>query len=134
MLVRFKIEHLKNMKASQLIGMDLTAYTHTEGPAQTWIKDEKIMGCGGIQKLWGGVGEAWLILGDHALEYPVLVGLKSIRMFKVMVEGFHRVQAHVLDGFDKGVQFVNAIGFEHESLMKQYGPNKEDYHRYVILR
>lgn len=134
MLIRFKIEHLEKMKASQLIGMDLTAYSHTEGPAYTWIKDDKIIGSGGIQRLWDGVGEAWLIIGDRALEHPVLTGLKSIRMFKAMVEGFHRIQAHVLDGFEKGVQFATAVGFEHESLMRQYGPNKEDYHRYVILR
>lgn len=134
MLINFKIEHLNQIKASQLIGMDLSAYTHAEGPAKTLIKDGEIVGCGGIQKLWKGVGEAWLILGDYALEYPIEVGLKCIRLFRVMGPEFHRIQAHVLEGFDKGIQLVEAIGFEHESLMKQYSPNKENYHRYVILR
>ena len=134
MLIRFQIDHLKQMQASQLIGIDLEVYNHTDGPAMTFIRDDKIVGCGGIHRLWKGVGEAWLILGDDVFQYSVVSARHIVRLFKGMVTDFHRIQAHVLNGFDKGTQLAESIGFTHESLMKQYGPNKEDYHRYVILR
>lgn len=134
MIITFTIDHLRQIEASQLVGMDLTAYQHTKGPAMTLVKYGEIVGCGGIHELWKGVGEAWLILGDKAFDYPIEVVRQAVRNFKRMINGFHRVQAHVLEGFDKGVQFVNAMGFELEGEMKQYGPNKENYLRYVILR
>ena len=134
MIIEFKIEHLKDMDATHLAGMDLSAYQHVDGPAVTFIKDDKIIGCGGIHRLWSGVGEAWLILSEHSFECPITIVRQTLRNFKTMINGYHRIQANVLEGFDRGVQFVNAFGFVLEGKMEQYGPNKENYYRYVILR
>ena len=134
MIISFTIDHLRQIEASQLVGMDLSAYQHTKGPAMTLVKYGEIIGCGGVNELWGGVGEAWLILGDKAFDYPVTVLRQTVRNFRTMIGKFHRIQAHVLEGFDKGVQLVSALGFELEGTLKQYGPNKENYLRYVILR
>lgn len=134
MLIDFTIDHLMKMRASQLVGIDLSIYTHVDGPAKTLVLGSDIVGCGGIHKLWNGVGEAWLILGDEALKHPIMVAFCSARIFRDIVNGFHRIQAHVLEGFDRGIKFAEMMGFEHEGLMKQFGPNRENYHRYVILR
>lgn len=134
MIVNFKIDHIHKMNASHLIGMDLSAYRHTAGPANTLILDDIPVACGGIHELWKGVGEAWLILGDEALEHSVIVLRHVVILFKRMVRDFHRIQANVLSGFNEGVQLVSALGFKLEGPLKQYGPNKEDYQRYVILR
>ena len=138
MIVDFEIDHLKAMdlKESQLIlgAHTIDQYKDINGQAKTLIIDNKIIACGGIETLWKGVGEAWLILSEHVFDYRLAVALKCRRMFPAMTRDYHRVQALVLTSFDKGIKIVKFLGFKSEGLLEQYGPDKEDYYRYVILR
>ena len=138
MIISYKREHLKQMEledAQLILGSEtLERYSMVVGPAKTLIIDDKIIGCGGIEPVWRGVGDAWLLLSRYLFEYPIAVGKHCKKMLPEMSRSFHRVQALVLADFVKGVQFVNALGFEYEGIMKSYGPNREDFLRYVILR
>ena len=138
MITDFKIDHLKQMDLSNsrdVLGVDfLERYKDVNGPAKTLIIDDKVIGCGGIETLWNGVGEAWLLLSDHVFDHRVTLVLNCRRMFSDMVRDYHRVQALALASFYLGVKFAEFMGFEHEGLAFRYGPNKEDYYRFVILR
>lgn len=134
MIVLFEPNHLNHMDIEQarLFGVDL--YKQISGDAFTLIIDNKIIACGGIEQLWPGVGEAWLIMSEGALKYPVSVMRRAREIFPKMNTKYHRVQALVLYQFHKAMLFVERLGFRYEGLMQAYGPNKEDYMRYVILR
>jgi len=114
--------------------MYVGAYIQSTGPAFTYIMDKKVIGCGGIHEMWNGVGEAWLILGKDVIDYRVTTMRHIMREFPKILNGYHRVQAHVLQGFEKGIQFIESLGFVTEGKALQYGPNRENYIRYSILR
>lgn len=99
------------------------------------ISDGKILGCGGIKKLWNGVGEAWALFSDEiesygrdCYEYVATYGSSLIREMHL-----HRIQATINANNDLSIKFAEGIGLTRECLMKGYGWNGDDYYLYSIL-
>jgi hypothetical protein len=103
------------------------------GPAATLLSDNgEIIGCGGIRRLWDGVGEAWgvpsKIIGKHG---KAVYGAVQ-EFFEKHRNEFHRIQATA--GFDKAAQFLESLGFEYEGTLRKYGPSGTDFRMYAIVR
>ena len=50
---------------------ELAQQTEEDGLSITGIINGEIVGCGGIRKLWVGVGEVWTILSPKTALYPI---------------------------------------------------------------
>lgn len=107
--------------------------TLDESTARSLFYNDKIIAAGGIVKMWEGVGTAWAVLGNIENKRKVALLYKK-HLYKMMIDNrFHRLQADILVGFDKGVRFVEFLGFKFEGTMKAYDKDKRDYLRYALV-
>lgn len=135
----FKPEHLVNIKRedidSQMLDimgdLDGRAFWYAKsGPAVTMLEDEVILCVGGIVWFWSGVGEAWLLVSPEGRKRKVAL-LKVVRAFLDNRTEFHRIQASIMYGNARAHKTAMLLGFIPEGMMVRYGPNKENYVRYV---
>ena len=108
-----------------------------EGPAFTIMIGKKVVGSLGIAKVFNGVGIAWCIMDrDIPGKFKRRVALicKEELVRKMDRFNFHRVQADIAMSFDDGRKFVEFVGMKSEGVMRAFGPDKEDYERYAMVR
>ena len=91
---------------------------------------------GGAVPKWGKVSDVWLLV-DREFSILIQPYKKEFFMgFRYYLDkmNYERMQTGVLKGFDKGVQFAEALGFENEGLMRKQGPDGSDYWRYARIQ
>lgn len=103
-----------------------------------WVDDE-LIGCGGVQELWPGVGNAWLVLVPGRLKGPARLrhGVRTMRALleAAMVErGMWRIQAACHADWEMACNLADVLGGEKEGLMRQYGPDGTDFWLYAWVR
>lgn len=88
----------------------------------------EIVACGGIDLMWPGVGEVWLMLTPDVDEYPkatykiIRDGLNKI----IESNNLFRVQAWGRIGFDKAHILFKHLGFKPEGIARKYTPDGVD--------
>jgi len=103
------------------------------GPGITILEGDVILATGGIIQFWKGVGEVWMIVSPSGRKSGTVVYRHMKRFLdKCFKEyGFHRIQTNILYDFKKPHESIMRLGFIPEGMMIHYGPNKENYVRYV---
>ena len=107
---------------------DLAQQTEDDGLSMTGIVNDVIVGCGGIRKLWAGVGEVWLMLSPKVNLYPIRTyeciknGLEQL----IEENDFHRLQAWGRIGFTKAHTLFRHLKFKPEGIAKCYTPDRCD--------
>lgn len=106
------------------------------GPTVCATLGDDTLCVGGVARLHSGLGVAWLIVNVLFLKYPKFM-LKTSR--QIVKEGFdhlklHRIQMDIEAQYSENIRFAEKLGFWAEGIMHQYGPQKQDYIRYVCLR
>ena len=118
----------------------INAHTHgrtlaTSGPAFAGWDGDQLLGVAGVARGWPGVGEAWAILTDAGRRKPIAV-CRMVRdglSLCARAGRFRRVHADVISTFARGCRWVEALGFKAECVLERYGPNGEDFIRYVMF-
>ena len=98
----------------------------------------KVIGLGGIVKIWDGVGIGGLAFSSEAmtsgnnetsrwLHRSILVEMTSI----IQELGLHRVETTVACDYPDRCRWIEHIGFRDEGLMRKYGPDGKDHYRYA---
>ncbi len=114
---------------------ELAQQTEDDGLSITGYVNNEIVGCGGIRKLWDGVGEVWLILSPNVNDYP-------IRTYECIREGFEqliaendfvRLQGWCRKGFVKAHTLFRHLGFKPEGIAKKYTPEGVDCVLYGLV-
>jgi len=141
-IVPFKPEHMTSIEKADidaeilafLGSLDKRAEQYAaEGPATTMLMDGVVLAVGGVIQFWPGVGEAWMMVAPEGRK-------KGLSLYKYMDQflqkcfreySFHRIQASVLVGHQEAHKCIMRLGFIPEGMMIHYGPNKENYVRYV---
>ena len=115
---------------------ELAQQTEEDGLSMTGIVNDEIVGCGGIRKLWEGVGECWIILSPKVNLYPT-------RTYECIKDGFEkliaendfvRLQAWGRIGFAKAHTLFKHLGFKAEGIARKYTPDGIDSILYAIVR
>jgi hypothetical protein len=139
----FKPEHMISIEKNDIdadvltfLGdLDYRAELYAKmGPAITMLQDDKVLAIGGAIRLWPGVGEVWMMVAPEGRK-------KNLSLYKCMSgfldtcfeNGFHRIQTSILFGHNEAHKCIMRLGFIPEGMMVHYGPNKENYVRYVRL-
>lgn len=103
----------------------------------TWMDGNKVLALGGVTKLWEGSGEAWILLDQSALRYPIAVRKMAIRYLSEAREQYWRIQATVKADFREGVRFALSLGFSLKNPkgepMRRYGVDGGDYYMLEML-
>tara|TARA_R110001632_G_scaffold5260_1_gene21444 strand:+ start:102 stop:542 length:441 start_codon:yes stop_codon:yes gene_type:complete len=139
-MVDYKPEHIESILDGDMSKMARKSFGMAEdiahglvapGLAFTGLIDGYVIASAGIKPLWPGVGEAWIVASDNMPKKKLSV-IKLIREnFDRMIQdnNFVRVQAGVRYDWPEAKRFAEFLGFEHEGIMKKYGPDGQDYYR-----
>lgn len=112
---------------------ELAQTREDNGQCITGLIDDKIVGCGGIDLMWEGVGEVWVMLAYD-------IGCHSLKAYKVIKDGLEklikdnnlrRVQAWGRIGFDASHTLFKHLGFIPEGIARCYGYDGSDYILYA---
>lgn len=115
---------------------ELAENREENGQCITGVVDDRIIGCGGIDLMWPGVGEVWVLLSYDTDKCPV-------RAYEVIRDGLKkliddndlwRVQAWGRIGFAKAHTLFRHLGFKPEGLARKYTHDKVDCILYSIVR
>ena len=139
-LVPFRPEHLAQIRLTER-DMDLMMGINPlpmlqAGPAFTLLNEKSVLGIGGIAMLWRGVGEAWVIASPEVQQNPIIFHRTIKKMLHIISDNMklHRVQAAVMESFERGHKWIKLFGFKEEGKMEGYGPNGENFIRYARTR
>ena len=89
---------------------------------------DRVIACGGVRKVFDGVGEAWSVLSDEALrDHPMAVTRHAKKLLdRAQEDGkFKRLQALCLDENIAAHNWLRRFGFELEGLHPNAGPGGE---------
>ncbi len=96
-----------------------------------WV-DGEICACGGIDLMWEGVGEVWVMVSPKIDTYPMRHKINAVKIIKdgldklIKDNKLWRVQAWGRIGYAKAHTLFRHLGFKAEGLAKKYAPDKCD--------
>ena len=105
--------------------------------AFTAYNNNTILGMGGFIELYPHLAEAWVIVLTNNNFSTLKIARNILKLFNKVANDYprwERIQAAVQSDFDKGIRLIEFLGFENEGLMKKFGPDKQDYYRYAMVR
>lgn len=91
--------------------------------------DGKVVALMGPHLIWDGCVTLWAITSDDMAGHGIGI-TRAVKRFMeqgAAVYGAHRLQMFVEVGFEDAERWAQALGFEFEARLRQYGPNKKDY-------
>lgn len=108
----------------------------------TGIYNDEIVGFGGIQLYWEGVGEGWLLLTANAGKFLKSYSFQKDLLILVrtslgkLIKNFNlwRVQASVRCDNSMAINFAEHLGFTRNALLEKYCPDKKDAYLYSLLK
>ena len=103
------------------------------GIACTAMLRGKIACCFGVNKLWPGVGEGWMLTTNQVATAPVSLTRGAYRYFNLIATDMvlRRLQLTVNVENDLAVRWADALQFTPEGLLKNYGPDGANYRMYA---
>jgi RimJ/RimL family protein N-acetyltransferase len=112
-----------------ITGRDLVG---VEAFARTAADDDGVIACGGVRKLWTGVGEGWLFVSRRR---PPLMARALWRLLpNAMAElGLWRLQASVRADDPAALRLARWLGMTDEGGMRAYGTDGADYRRFAMV-
>ena len=115
---------------------ELAQQTENDGLSITGFVNDEIVGCGGIRKLWDGVGEVFLLLSPKTVRYPMRT-YECIRdgLQKLINENdFVRLQGWCRVGFAKAHTLFRHLNFKPEGIAKKYTPDGISCILYALIK
>ena len=107
---------------------ELARAREKNGMCLTGVVNGEVVACGGIDLMWKGVGEVWLMLTPETDKYPIGT-YEIIRdgLDKIIKDNkLHRVQAYGRIGFDRAHTLFKHLGFKPEGMARKFTPDKVD--------
>lgn len=106
----------------------------TTTSAWTGIEGGQVMGCGGFNRFWNGVYEAWVIAKSPEIFQRYKIG--AVRFIKKRIKELpaHRIQATIAADSILDNKFVQHLGFRFDTILDWYGPGKENYYLYSLVK
>ncbi len=142
-VVHFEAWHLDWISFTVIAQSSLDTYVQNQsahgkileelGSSYTALCEGRVVASGGIIHGFKGTGDLWLFLGKNTFDQKRI----ALRFFKFFLDEIqskhelHRIQAVVKSDFEEGHRFAQFFGFENEGVMRQYGPDRENFHRYA---
>jgi hypothetical protein len=135
----FRPEHLAELpltgQQASLLGRLHAGELYAQHPSLTARVNGVLLACAGIIIPWKGIADAWMLPTRNIARHPKFLVSTVRRFLASSAEALDlvRIEAVVDSGFLAGRRFADFLGFERESEMPLFGPNRETYIRYVLF-
>jgi len=105
------------------------------GLAFTGAINRQIIACAGIKRIWGNVGEGWVLATYDIWNHPITIARAIKKNFEDLARDykFERIQTAVRADFGIGIRFAKWMGLSNEGLMKKYGFDGTDHYRFARI-
>ncbi|WP_282609470.1 hypothetical protein [Pelagibius sp. Alg239-R121] len=137
-ILRFQAGHLDGL-ILQSAQQDMADYMSRDygvrlaqaGDAFTAIKDGRVLGCAGVERVWCNRGVAWSLLGRISA-YEFLAVHRCVAAF---LKGLplRRVEMTVDSLHAPGHRWASLLGFQHEGTLRAYTPDGRDCDLYARI-
>lgn len=105
------------------------------GSMFSFFADGKLFAIAGLMGMWRGVGEVWAAFAPGGERHIKIVHRTAKEVIEAALNnGFWRIQTNAIAGFDKGIRWIERLGFVSEGVMRRYAPNGKDMIRYAIVK
>jgi hypothetical protein len=106
------------------------------GLATTLLINGRVACCGGVARLWPGLGEAWMLPAELARTEPLALTRRAKRFIASSMDALtlHRVQCFCKTLDHRAVRWAPALGFQREGTLRRYGADGDDYEVFAIVR
>lgn len=136
-----QVEHLEGFKPADIfenyaiVNCKLTIETKAHPVYSFVLPNGKVLGFIGGHILHKGVVEVFGLFSDELYNYPVAFHRASL---KLLLDWFynskiHRMQVLVRLDYLRGLRWVERLGFTVEGILRQYGPDRNDYALYGMV-
>lgn len=95
--------------------------------------DGHVVGVGGINWLWDGVGEAWVLFSKDVKGCKFGIYRATKRILKQYTD-FQRIQATARIDSPTSCKMLEKLGFEMEGRLKNYSPDGTDNFLYSMVK
>ena len=143
-LAPFEFEHAEALLAENLnddrnrpsFGLEMLELFAAPDMAFTFIDHGHLIAISGIQPLWSGVGEAWLMASDKLDAHKVAVARICRRWMRKIADeqDLHRVQAHMKSDWPELWRWARFLGMEYEGTVRQMTPDRQSYDMFSWVR
>jgi hypothetical protein len=117
-------------KVAQRLGepTDLSTIEKAGGEAMVMLDDDEPIAIIGLVPMYGKVAEAWTIISEHALRNHLISLIRKIRgeIEKRMSDGLYRRIQAVCLVTDEHADWMEALGFQIEGVLRSAAPLGED--------
>lgn len=112
----------------------LKAYSDT-GLACTALLNGSVACCFGVYQFWPGAAEAWMLTSNLVETHAVALTRGARRYFNQVATELQlkRLQITVNSRNIVAIRWAEALKFEREALLRQYGPGGVDYFMYARI-
>ena len=106
------------------------------GLAVTMLIDGRVACCGGVARLWPGLGEGWMLPAEIARTEPLALTRRAKRFIDhaMIALSLHRVQCFCKTLDQRAVRWAPALGFQREGTLRRYGADGSDHEVFAIVR
>lgn len=141
--IQFKARHIREFdtQAAQVAELGLATpevadYLEASAYSFSGLYEGECIGSAGVQRRWGGYGDAWALFGNIPRPSWTAITREVIRVLdEALQDDFSRIDTHILDGFSQGHRWARMLGFSMvRHPMRNWGPNGETYWLYERLR
>ena len=114
---------------------ELAEQTEDDDMSMTGLVDGNIVACGGIRKLWDGVGEVWLMLSPQVNAFKIRTAECILNGMRALIEDndFFRLQGWCRVDFTEAHTLFRHLGFKAEGIAKKYTPDGVDCILYGLI-
>tara|TARA_R100001082_G_C4339082_1_gene149238 strand:+ start:162 stop:611 length:450 start_codon:yes stop_codon:yes gene_type:complete len=143
-LAPFEFKHAEALLAENVnddrnrpsFGTEMLEHFEQPDMAFTFIDHGHLIAIAGIQPLWPGVGEAWLLASDKLDAHKISVSRLCKRLMRQVADEqeLHRVQAHMKSDWPQLSRWARFLGMEFEGTIRQMTPDREDYDMFSLVR
>lgn len=129
-----RAQGVQDAQASEvsLVPASYASITPPVGPAVTAFAGDRVLICGGIQRLLPGNGVCWALMSADAGRHMHWLHYAVKRFLEL--ERWRRLEATVEERFEAGCRWVRLLGFTDEGAMPGYGLMGETHRRYARVR
>ena len=128
---------LMQLDANFLVNDNMNECMNLEenGLAFTGAINRQIIACAGIKRIWGNVGEGWVLATYDIWNHPITIARAIKKNFEDLARDykFERIQTAVRADFGIGIRFAKWMGLTNEGLMKKYGFDGTDHYRFARI-
>lgn len=128
---------LMQLDANFLVNDNMNECMNLEenGLAFTGAINRQIIACAGIKRIWGNVGEGWVLATYNIWNHPITIARAIKKNFEDLARDykFERIQTAVRADFGIGIRFAKWMGLTNEGLMKKYGFDGTDHYRFARI-